>query len=54
MVVQVKALIDIIMEVDASLEQEMSRNWTEIMRQCYVFDRRHKEVTLYMSLLWLL
>ena len=32
------------MEVDTSLEQEVSRNWSEIMKQFYVFDRRHKEV----------
>ena len=43
-IVQVKALIDVIMEVDTSLDQEMTRNWAEIMRQFYVFDRRHKEV----------
>lgn len=42
---QVKALIDVIMEVDTSLEQEVSRNWSEIMKHFYVFDRRHKEVS---------
>ena len=41
---QVKALIDVILEVDTSLEQEVSRNWAEIMKHFYVFDRRHKEV----------
>lgn len=42
----VKALIDVIMEVDTSLEQEVSRNWSEIMKHFYVFDRRHKEVAI--------
>lgn len=41
---QVKALIDVIMEVDTSLEQEVSRNWAEITKHFYVFDRQHKEV----------
>jgi len=35
------------MEVDTSLEQEVSRNWSEIMKQFYVFDRQHKEVSHY-------
>ena len=41
---QVDSLIDDLEEDDNCLDDEVSRNWGEILTQCYVFDRLEKQV----------
>ena len=38
------SLIDDLEEDDNCLDDEVSRNWGEILTQCYVFDRLEKQV----------
>ena len=37
------------LEQDTSLEQEVTRNWEEVMSHYYVFDRCQREVSGYYS-----
>ena len=41
---QVDALIDDLEEDDNCLDDEVSRNWGEVLTQLYVFDRLEKQV----------
>ena len=41
-----ESLIQELLEPDHSLEEEVSRNWGEILIQHYQFDRLEKEVEL--------
>ena len=45
-VTQVDSLLQRKLEPDICLEEEVSRNWTEILFQFYQFDRLGKEVRL--------
>ncbi|QQP51802.1 Nardilysin (Narginine dibasic convertase) [Caligus rogercresseyi] len=45
----VDTLIKMKKAADVTLEEEMSRNWSEIVSQEYVFDRNAKEAQLYES-----
>lgn len=38
------ALIDDLEEDDSCLDDEVGRNWGEILTQCYTFDRLEKQV----------
>ena len=42
--VQVDSLIELKEHEDLSLAEEAERNWTEVLDQTYLFDRRHREV----------
>lgn len=41
---QVDSLIELKEHEDLSLAEEADRNWTEILDQTYLFDRKHREV----------
>ena len=44
---QVAAMIHTKLEEDTSLEQEVTRNWDEVISHYYVFDRHQREVSGY-------
>ncbi len=39
-----ESLVDDLEEDDTCLDDEVSRNWGEILTQCYIFDRLEKQV----------